>query len=345
MGPMSGAVTVVPSVGPAEPGLQQTDEKSMRDRVDEARRQHESADREREVPLDAALVWLMHVPQDRSPPLSFDERRGARRTDSDSDASSGKRATEEVERAERRLRDEAGAAAERPAAKANASMSPPVRAGEIDTARTPTGTEDGRSGTADQTTTAQGGERAVNHAKEGKMLLSAPSNPSASDDARIAQATPGSDTSGSGRHGNADAGGSGTPVLALLNGQAPTLHRPALSAPVRMPRGAQSQAHLPRQTDGGGSGGSGARASGAGESLRYAFGSWGRGHFVNVQVVQTDGRRSFVLGASDAIVQRRLSAALPHAASGVSSSHGPNGIDLHTVKAIESTGDSADEAS
>ncbi|VVD64374.1 hypothetical protein PIN31009_00273 [Pandoraea iniqua] len=47
------------------------------------------------------------------------------------------------------------------------------------------------------------------------------------------------------------------------------------------------------------------------DGLRYAFDSWGKGHFVHVQRVQIDGRQGFVLGASDALVQRRLQAMWP----------------------------------
>ncbi|AJP55949.1 hypothetical protein UC34_01000 [Pandoraea vervacti] len=340
MGPMSEAVTVAASVGPTAPGLQQSDEKSMRDRVDEARRQHDSDRREHETPLDAALVWLMHVPQERAAPLSFDERRGAPRTDNDSEASSRKRAAEDAERAERverierRLRDEAGIAAERRAAKASESPPPLARTGDAHAAGAPSGPGDAGGGTADPSAAAHAGEQAVANAKEAQTV------PSATDAARSAQAMPESEASRPRRHGMAEPGPSGMPGLALPNAQRPALHRPAQSAPPRLPRGAQSPAHLLLPRDEGAT-----RTPGAGESLRYAFGSWGRGHFVNVQVVQTDGRRSFVLGASDLVVQRRLSAALPGAADGVSLPRGPQGMDPHAVKAIESMGENADEAS
>lgn len=52
------------------------------------------------------------------------------------------------------------------------------------------------------------------------------------------------------------------------------------------------------------------------DGMRYSFGSWGKGHFVQVQAVQVDGHQRFVLGASDALVQRRLQAMWPSAGVG-----------------------------
>ncbi|WP_140413286.1 SpaN/EivJ family type III secretion system needle length determinant [Pandoraea sp. PE-S2T-3] len=54
------------------------------------------------------------------------------------------------------------------------------------------------------------------------------------------------------------------------------------------------------------------------DGLRYAFDSWGKGHFVHVQCVQIGGQQGFVLGASDALVQRRLQAMWPGTPAGAS---------------------------
>ncbi|VVE04216.1 hypothetical protein PPN31114_02289 [Pandoraea pneumonica] len=84
-------------------------------------------------------------------------------------------------------------------------------------------------------------------------------------------------------------------------------------------------------------------ASTGGDGMRYAFGSWGKGHFVNVQAVQVDGQRRFVLGASDALVQRRLQAMWPSTGAGGSSRWQLNGAGVSIVTGVAPVEDATQE--
>ncbi|VVD87986.1 hypothetical protein PMO31116_01444 [Pandoraea morbifera] len=71
-----------------------------------------------------------------------------------------------------------------------------------------------------------------------------------------------------------------------------------------------------------------------GTGMRYAFQQWGDGHFVQIRAAEIDGQPGFVLGASDATVQRRLSAMWSGASSDPSSRVAAGGIAVHAIEPV-----------
>ncbi|MGC7404910.1 hypothetical protein ACPWR0_08205 [Pandoraea pneumonica] len=79
------------------------------------------------------------------------------------------------------------------------------------------------------------------------------------------------------------------------------------------------------------------------DGMRYSFGSWGKGHFVQVQAVQVDGHQRFVLGASDALVQRRLQAMWPATSTGGAARWQLSGAGVSIVTAVAPPDDATQE--
>lgn len=158
---------------------------------------------------------------------------------------------------------------------------------------------------------------------------------------QVSPTLPDGDSRERSQHGKQEAGGSMTGAIPVANGHAPLRHLVQTSeAQSPRQRAPQSQAQ-PQQA-------SAAPEVASTDAMRYAFGSWGRGHFVQVQVVHVDGRKGFVLGASDAMVKRRLSASLSGAAQGIGAREHPGSredVGVHAIQSLPASGDGADEES
>ncbi|AKM30718.1 hypothetical protein AB870_12275 [Pandoraea faecigallinarum] len=351
MGTLSGAITAGASENPAGTDLQASGEKTIRERVDEEMRKRRTERRERETPLDIALAWLTQMPADRGPPVSLDNRRALSGPERDSETSERKRAAEDGERAGRRLREAADDATARRTAKAHAPAEPQQpRDPATTTALSARPADAGAAGTSSAGVPLASAPSGEHNAPRDGARATGPATAApvadvagVTDVVKAPDANRGRDSHRRARGDGASAGTMEAPALALVNGHAGAWQRAAQGAPARVPRGAYAQARPPAHPQVAGKG-AGVRAVPLGDGLRYAFGTWGNGHFVTVNVVQTDGGRRFVLGASDPIVQRRLSAALPGTAEGLAP-RGAGGIGLHAVKAIAQMDDTSDEVS
>lgn len=333
MGLMNGAGTVGASVNFLETEAQQSDDKSLMDRIEEELRRRRSGRPERDPVPGGLPPWLMQLTPDvstRMQPMRFDARRGPMQATDSAEPSSAKQASDDTGRGERRRRDDNAITDLRRAAKS-----------AIDTREAPTVA----SGQGGETSTGRHaiaapmanrmGQAPLDEGMAARVDALQPSSAPAVDASGAAQAMQRDDTRKPSQRGDADAGTSGASMLAGAQGHASAPHRPLQGAPV--PHGAYPQARS--HGEGGGTG-----PSSGGDRMRYAFGTWGAGRFVNVQVLQMEGGKRFVLGASDAIVQRRLSAALSGTPEGTAL-RGGRGISEGAVEAIAQLGDTPDEES
>ncbi|VVE69860.1 hypothetical protein PAN31117_03487 [Pandoraea anapnoica] len=351
MAQVSVAGTAEVLASPDETGRQQASDKTMAQRVEEALRRRASEHRSAHDTPSAAPLWFWSMPMDRSPPLQLDAVSGgstssgegvsstqqARTTSADNrDATDpstrdngARKALVELLRANRLVGD--GPTRSVAGKRTDASLvagTPQVDADSASVQRrdarlTTTGGV-GDTGDTGESTTASVDDRAMTVSG---VALESGAEAGARHDSR--------ERSHRGE-GGASAPGTSTPqvtqghALALQPGArrfaAPVPHKPmAPRAPVdSLPSDAAR------------------RSITGGDGMRYAFGSWGKGHFVNVQVVQVNGRRGFVLGASDAMVQRRLSAALPGATSSPDEGSARR-VGVRAIEAVEKLDSTNDE--
>ncbi|AKC69017.1 hypothetical protein [Pandoraea oxalativorans] len=350
MAQVSVAGTAEVSASPDETGRQQASDKTMAQRVDEALRRRASEHRNADDMPSAAPLWCLPMPMDRSPPLRLHDvsagsaspgdgassvRRahatsvdGKEATDPSTRHGDARKALVELLRASRLLD---GPTRSVTGQRTDASLV--AGTPEVDTDRASVHRRDARTstsgGVADigevgESSTASVDGRAMTVA--GAALEATPEAGSRHDSRERSHRG----------EGGASAPGASTPQV--VHGQtfapppgarrfaAPMPHRPmAPRAPVHPLPGDATHRPFP-----------------AGDGMRYAFGSWGKGHFVNVRVIQVDGRRGFMLGASDAVVQRRLTAALPGAAS--SSDEGASRrFGVRAIEAVEKLENTSDE--
>ncbi|MCI3207295.1 MULTISPECIES: hypothetical protein [Pandoraea] len=369
MEPMIGAWMYARPVSPTEDDSRPSDEKSLQDRIDSELRQRRSDRRERDAFPGGMPVWLMPIPPVPPEPMRPVAAHGGVLTEDDARKNARAPGADDAQRAGRHRRDNFDGAVRQAVVATQIALQRPVKT-----------FADAREHPASQGVQDGAGHAAATAAADTRDIADAPSRkdaPSARDgiapaavrphgaralpqplaDRPRESGLPSADgvsgpgetvatSGGSGRrparHGPDDGETSGAP------GQASGSHRPLQAStgtsqqapPPRMPRpGAHAQTATAAE-----------RVPVRGDGMRYAFGSWGKGHFVNVQVVQVDGRSGFVLGASDAIVQRRLALALP--ASGDGGSPGASGetgsrgeVGLHIVEALPHSDDRRDEES
>ncbi|VVE74086.1 SpaN/EivJ family type III secretion system needle length determinant [Pandoraea sputorum] len=360
MAQVSVAGTAEISASPDEPGRQQASDKTMAQRMEEALRRRASEHRTADDMPGAAPLWFWSMPMDRSPPLRLDAMSGgspssgegvssaqqARSTSADNrDATDpstrhdgARKAFVELLRANRLVGD--GPPQSVTDKRTDASLAAGTSQVGADSALAQrrnaraqmTDGVGGIGGTADlgdigESTTSAADAHAVT-ALGAASEVGRESAPGAG---------PRHDARERSHRGEGGVGAPGTSTPPVTQGYAlaplPGVRRFAAQVPHK-PTAPRAPVH-PSPSD------VARRSITGGDGMRYAFGSWGKGHFVNVQVVQVDGRRGFVLGASDAMVQRRLSAALPGAAS--SSDEGslrPVGVSaVEAVEELDSTND------
>ncbi len=358
MAQVSVAGTAEVSASPDETGRQQASDKTMAQRVEEALRRRASEHRSSDDMPGAAPLWVLAMPMDRSPPLRLDAVSGGTTSSGDgalsvrqagatsvdsrdaNDTSTrhdgARKALVELLRANRLVSD--GPTRSVTAKRTDASLVTGIPQVEADSAsvqrrnaRSPmTDGVGGTGGTGDvgASTPAAVDGRAV-------TALGAASEVGQESGA---EAGPHHDARERSHRGEGGVGAPGTSTPHVTQGHALALHpgvrRFAAQVPHK-PMAPRAPVH-PSPSD------VAHRSITGGDGMRYAFGSWGKGHFVNVQVVQVDGRRGFVLGASDAMVQRRLSAALPGAAS--SSDEGSSRrVGVRAIEAVEKLDSTNDE--
>ncbi|MFK0377148.1 hypothetical protein [Pandoraea sp. NPDC090278] len=356
MAQVSVAGTADVSATPDEPGRQQASDKTVAQRVEEALRKHASEHRRADDMPGAAPLWFLSMPMDRSPPLWLDAVSGGSTSSGDGVSSAQQAHTTSVDdrdaidsstrhggarqtlaellRANRLVGD--GQTRSVTDKRTDASLiagTPQVDADRASVQRrdarlpTPGGVGDvGESATASvdgRAVMASGAASEVGQEAGGEAGR---------------EAGPRHDARERSHRGEGGASAPGTSTPQVMQGQAlaphPGARRFAAQVPHK-PMAPRAPAHpLP--------GDAVRRSITGGDGMRYAFGSWGKGHFVNVQVVQVDGRRGFVLGASDTMVQRRLSAALPGAAS--SSDEGSSRrVGVRAIEAVEKLDSTNDE--
>ncbi|AJC15591.1 SpaN/EivJ family type III secretion system needle length determinant [Pandoraea sputorum] len=354
MAQVSVAGTAEVSASPDETGRQQASDKTMAQRVEEALRRRASEHRTADDMPSGTPLWFWSMPMDRSPPLRLDAMSGdspssgegvssaqqARATSADirdaTDPSTrhdgARKALVELLRANRLVGEgpprsvtdkRTGASLAAGTSQVDASASVQRR-----NARSPmTDGVGGIGGVGESTTTAVDGHAAT--ASGAASEVGQESRP---------EVRPHHDSRERSHRGEGGVGAPGTSTPQVTQGYALALHpgvRRFVAQGPHKPMAPRAPVH-PSPSD------VARRSITGGDGMRYAFGSWGKGHFVNVQVVQLDGRRGFVLGASDAMVHRRLSAALPGAAS--SSEEGSSrSVDVRAIEAVEKLDSTNDE--
>ncbi|VVD77323.1 SpaN/EivJ family type III secretion system needle length determinant [Pandoraea anhela] len=342
---MSGAERGVASTNPVDPGAQSRDDMSIKERLDEELRRRRPDRLERDVVPVGLPVWLMPAPPPQETPMSLSL---AQTPGTSGDGAAWTSLVPDVDNANAAdsaaglRRADAEIAARQAAAEATARRAP--KTSIHDTARSPAAQGAGDGGNGHPLTPGDGVD--ASRADEPLALqrdtglTDRPGGQASSpaDALTVREAAPamGGDARRHARNGHGDGGASGMP--AIVQGAPP--NRPAQRAPAPSSHGDAARAsgrnassHA-AQAD--------VRPPGSGDSMRYAFGSWGKGHFVNVQVMQVEGRRHFLLGASDAIVQRRLASALP-ASGDIATPRGMSDAGVRVVEAVPGSGENPDE--
>lgn len=355
MAQVSVAGTAEVSASPDETGRQQASDKTMAQRVDEALRKRASEHRRADDMQGAAPLWFLSMPMDRSPPLRFDAVSGGSTSSADGVSSAqqahttaaddrdatdpstrhggARKALVELLRANRLVGDSTTRSVTGKRADASLVGGPPqvdadgASVQRHDAQPSMTGGVGDTGDVGDSTTAAVDGRAvtALGAASEVGQESGADAGPRHGARERS-------------HRGEAGVGASGTSTPPAMQGHAlaphPGVRRFSAQVPHK-PMAPRAPVHsLPSDAA--------RRPITGGDGMRYAFGSWGKGHFVNVQVVQVDGRRGFVLGASDAMVQRRLSAALPGATS--SSDEGASRrVGVRAIEAVEKLDSTNDE--
>ncbi|VVD90707.1 hypothetical protein PCA20602_01609 [Pandoraea capi] len=369
MEPMIGAWMYARPVSPTEDDAQPSNDKSLEDRLDGELRRRRSDRRERDASPGGAPVGLTPIPPVPPEPTRPVAGHGKGPPEEDAHMVSTARDADDAQRAGRHRRANVDGAVRQAFAAAQIavqrlaktstdgreifafqgvqdSVSNAATTAAVDTkdiARTPARQDvpTARDAITPAVTRPDGASalshRPANHAGE-------PGRPQADVVSMPAEAA--AVSNGSARRQTRRGAADGEPSGALAHASAS--HRPLQASAVP-----SSQAPPPRTPGSGAHGqaaGAAAQVPVRGDSMRYAFGSWGKGHFVNVQVVQVDGRSGFVLGASDAMVQRRLASALP--ASGAVGSSGASGdsdspekMSVRIVEALPHSDDMRDEES